>query len=509
VKANSNSSNKARSKAAGDPNQMDLFNMTPPAPEPSKPEGSSDDAELSSSPLESGASGVPPADPSPEREEGPAADFDEFDESQEAPGADVESQIPPEDPNEPPAIRLDFHPQVTDAPDPVFDETLELPAEDSDVAEPRPSVSPEPPIPPRADIPSLHPTPSATAEERLLDAIRGPEAPPSGGDPAAVRRLEERLGQLRAELEELREAGRVILADRDDAVAARQKAEADAERLQSRCRELEVELGGAQDALAAEKRARTEEAARTADAERVWKHRLAESGRLTEDLREERDALARRKFTPVSLAAALALAVAAAGVTVLVGQRGPADEGKAMAPSALPVGRAPASVLQAPRLPDTPMAASSATGGSAPAPASVVPWPAIKISGIKTVARGNPELALVFTYGVFARKTELTPQATDDLRQLAKVLKPYGGRLRLTVEGHTDAAPVTSGGPYSSNDELALARARVVRDFLCKEAGWPAGSAAVAAGKTAAAPYPGDTPELQRKNRTVVILLRR
>ena len=91
---------------------------------------------------------------------------------------------------------------------------------------------------------------------------------------------------------------------------------------------------------------------------------------------------------------------------------------------------------------------------------------------------------------------------------MAKVLKPYSDRVRLTIEGFTDTAPVTSKGAYTTNDELALSRARVVRDVLCKETAWPASAAAVTAGKPGSTPYPNDTPESQRKNRTVVIKLR-
>lgn len=507
MKANSSFNNKARAKAAHDPNQMDLFNTSTPTPQPTEPDDTSESAELSSNPGRN--------EPADSPLSGEPGSFDEFTEDPEPPADEIESQVLPEDIGEPPAIRLDFPPSDAEP----ENEADQGSAADSSTQELAPQ---EITLPPRADIPGLHPAaPSSTAEERLLDTIRGPEAPLSGEDLAAVQELEERMGKLRTELEELREAGRVILADRDDAMASARKAGADAERLQARCRELETELAGARNDLAAERRARAEDAAKAAGAERSLKQRLSETDLMLDEARDARDRLARRWFTPVSLAAAALLAAAAAGVTALAFYQKPAqDVGLAVPTPVMPIApavktaalavKSPAAPVLAsrPRPPAAPAAVSTSAVKVAVAPAPVSPWPAIKIARIRTSVRTDQEMALVFTYGVFTRKTELSPQAQDDLRQLAKVLKPYSDRVRLTIEGFTDTAPVTSKGAYTTNDELALSRARVVRDLLCKETAWPASAAAVTAGKQGSAPYPNDTPESQLKNRTVVIKLR-
>jgi flagellar motor protein MotB len=126
--------------------------------------------------------------------------------------------------------------------------------------------------------------------------------------------------------------------------------------------------------------------------------------------------------------------------------------------------------------------------------------------GFKTARTGNT-LSIRFNYGVFARGTEMTGAACQDLRRIASTLTPSGKQLRIEVEGHTDAAPVSSGRPYAGNHELGLSRAKVVAEYLSKQCGLPADILKVTSAGEANPPFPNTTAESRKLNRTVVLKL--
>ena len=160
-------------------------------------------------------------------------------------------------------------------------------------------------------------------------------------------------------------------------------------------------------------------------------------------------------------------------------------------------------VSQGPResAPPGPAGSSATTAPDARASA----WPSIQIEGLRAAVSGN-SLAIRFEDGAFASLTTLTPEATARLKTLAAQLRPLTGRFRIVVEGHTDDSAMRPTAGFADNKALAAARAEAVAGFLRREGGLPA-SADTAASTPGAPPYPNDTPENRRRNRTAVLKL--
>jgi chemotaxis protein MotB len=83
------------------------------------------------------------------------------------------------------------------------------------------------------------------------------------------------------------------------------------------------------------------------------------------------------------------------------------------------------------------------------------------------VDRSDQGLELVFDSGVtFASgAAEILQQMDGPLSKVLEVLKPYGARYQVAIEGHTDERPI-SNSIYKSNWELASARAMRIRERL-------------------------------------------
>ncbi len=179
--------------------------------------------------------------------------------------------------------------------------------------------------------------------------------------------------------------------------------------------------------------------------------------------------------------------------------------GRNSAPADAPVANeiAPPQAAEAP--PVIPPPSRSATPAAAPAVASAAApqpaWPAIAVQGVQ--ARATPDsLTLLFASGVFSSGVKIDPRAQTALQALAKTLAAAKPPLRIEVQGCTDA----QGSP-ARNRALAQQRADAVRDYLVRAGGLPA--AAVSAAPAATPPFPGASPEADRKNRTVVLVVRR
>jgi len=60
---------------------------------------------------------------------------------------------------------------------------------------------------------------------------------------------------------------------------------------------------------------------------------------------------------------------------------------------------------------------------------------------------------------------EILPAMEEPLAKVLQVLKPYGGKYSVAVEGHTDERPISTAN-YKSNWELSAARAMRMRERI-------------------------------------------
>lgn len=137
-----------------------------------------------------------------------------------------------------------------------------------------------------------------------------------------------------------------------------------------------------------------------------------------------------------------------------------------------------------------------------------VTWPSLKGTGFN-VTGDNHTRRIVFSYGTFSRGTLLSETAQRDLAKIAAALKSDISSFRIEVEGHTDATPVRSTHAFADNHELALARATATAEFLTGKCGLPADAVSAIAADNTTPPHPGTTPDIQKKNRTVVLNITR
>ncbi len=133
------------------------------------------------------------------------------------------------------------------------------------------------------------------------------------------------------------------------------------------------------------------------------------------------------------------------------------------------------------------------------------PWPTPDIKGVITSTSAN-QLMIRFDEGIFSHLTTLSESARNQLEQLAVQLRPSMTHLKLVVEGHTDDIPMRSTEMFSDNTALAKARAKTIREFLTEPGRLPP-DAVTEAQPGATAPYPNDSEENRRRNRTVVLTL--
>ena len=267
----------------------------------------------------------------------------------------------------------------------------------------------------------------------------------------------------------------------------------------------------------AQAEARLQEAMETIDRER--QQRAADSTRFREresqlvDQLGASHAMAREAAAPIARRpGGIAPALAVTGMLILLAvasglsfSLGRADRTSSASQG---VGVAPAAPAETPMAAEARQAVAPAPAATAKPAPKLVPWPAISIKGIQAKS-GEHSLVLTFESGVFARRTEITDQAKQDLRRLAAQLKPSGDRFRLEIEGHTDAAPVSTDGSFADNRELGLRRAKAALEFLQNEGGLPAAIMTATSAGEEDPPYPNTTPESRRKNRTVVLKITR
>ncbi len=267
---------------------------------------------------------------------------------------------------------------------------------------------------------------------------------------------------------------------------------------QARIKELEKELVSVCEQLLRESQLRKAEAARFVASEReLTRKSLAATGGTMKKpgVIDE----AHHRFPAPVIALILLALILATGLAFFAGR---SCESRQDLSTAVSPAEAPAEAA----IEANPAPVPAITPARVEAQPAPVPWPVLEGKGFKTARAGNT-LNVRFTYGVFARGTEMTGAACQDLRRIASTLTPSSKQLRIEVQGHTDAAPVSSGRPYAGNYELGLSRAKVVAEYLTKQCGLPADMLTVTSAGEANPPYPNTTPESRRLNRTVILKL--
>jgi chemotaxis protein MotB len=126
------------------------------------------------------------------------------------------------------------------------------------------------------------------------------------------------------------------------------------------------------------------------------------------------------------------------------------------------------------------------------------------------VKRGKQPVLRISNSALFAPASmELTQDAKDFFRRLAKTLDPLLANHELRIEGFTDSDPITGSmkEKYPSNFELSSARAAVVARFLSDECGI-SGERITIIGRGSTHPVkPNTTSEGKAENRRIEMLL--
>ena len=163
-------------------------------------------------------------------------------------------------------------------------------------------------------------------------------------------------------------------------------------------------------------------------------------------------------------------------------------------PVAMPVAQAPAAAVVAAPPPV--------------APASVVEMPVLnwKIPGTVATQNGGAIL-LRFEDPVFVSADNISIEGMRALKAVAAKLVAAKISGRVLVTGYTDDVPLTKPtAQFKSNDDIAAARGKVAADHLAQFARANKGLVFEAKGGAASqAPYPNDSPQNRRLNRTATV----
>jgi len=136
------------------------------------------------------------------------------------------------------------------------------------------------------------------------------------------------------------------------------------------------------------------------------------------------------------------------------------------------------------------------------------PWPTINVDGVSVTQRGTFQ-TMTFAQGFFGSMTTPSGWGRSRLEAIAEQLAPHISGFTLVVEGHTDDRPLRNSTQYNGNAALALARAKAAASLLTTEYAFPVDCLKAIAAKPDTAPYPNDTAENRKKNRTIVLKLTR
>ena len=157
--------------------------------------------------------------------------------------------------------------------------------------------------------------------------------------------------------------------------------------------------------------------------------------------------------------------------------------------------------------PAAPPLASSVPALAAPVePAAAPAGPGWEIPGALAVQNGGAVL-IRFTAPVFVSADKISIEGMDALKAVAAKLVALKTGARAIVTGYTDNEPLTKPTPqFQSNADIAAARAKVAMAHLAQFARANKGlSFEAQTGESSQAPYPNDTPQNRRLNRTVTV----
>ena len=146
---------------------------------------------------------------------------------------------------------------------------------------------------------------------------------------------------------------------------------------------------------------------------------------------------------------------------------------------------------------------------SAAAPKPPVPaaWPEIAGPGVRVTAATN-ELLVVFSQSVFSARAEFSDEGRKLLFKVAEACSGQAADFRFVFQGHTDTGRITSGA-FPDNRALAQARADAAVALWLSNAHIPASNMNAVSKGEDDPPYPNNTPEMRRRNRTVTIRILR
>ena len=163
---------------------------------------------------------------------------------------------------------------------------------------------------------------------------------------------------------------------------------------------------------------------------------------------------------------------------------------------------APAEAAPAPLAATTPAPAAAVP---APKPAALAPadW---KIPGTETFLSGGAYL-IRFSDPVFVSADKISIEGMRALKAVGAKLAALKAGARVVVTGYTDDVPLSKPTPqFRNNADIAAARAKVAVEHLSQFARANAALAFEAqAGESVQAPFPNDTPQNRRLNRTVTV----
>ena len=167
----------------------------------------------------------------------------------------------------------------------------------------------------------------------------------------------------------------------------------------------------------------------------------------------------------------------------------------------------PAPAESMPVAPATLAATAPAPAATAPAPKPAALAPADwKIPGTETFLSGGAYL-IRFSDPVFASADKISIEGMRAIKAVGAKLAALKAGARVVVTGYTDDVPLSKPTPqFRNNADIAAARAKVAVEHLSQFARANAALAFEAqAGESVQAPFPNDTPQNRRLNRTVTV----
>lgn len=126
------------------------------------------------------------------------------------------------------------------------------------------------------------------------------------------------------------------------------------------------------------------------------------------------------------------------------------------------------------------------------------------ITGL-TLVNTNNEIIILFDEGLFGNGADLKSNMKNILEILSKSISPYAGQIIVKIIGSTDSTPITFNNNFKNNDDLSIARAKAVFDWVYESSRIPREDMMIGSLGELNTWFPNDTPENRLKNRTVII----